>query len=60
MKITWEVDDGYVGNRPQYTEIDDDDLAEYETEEEKEKFIRECIQSDFEQTVSWSEIVRDE
>jgi len=54
MKITWEVDDGYCGkSRPQTTEIDDEELAEYETEEEKEKFIEECIQQDFEQRITW-------
>lgn len=40
MKITWQVDDGYAGgSRPKVTIIDDDELAEYETEEEKEQFI---------------------
>lgn len=29
MRVTWEVDDGYVGGkRPQHTEIPDDELAE--------------------------------
>ena len=60
MIIIWEVEDGYMGkSRPQETEIDDDELAEYETEEEKEEFIRNEIQNDFEQTISWSEISRE-
>lgn len=53
MRVTWQVDDGYVGGRPQYTEIDDEELAEYETEEEKEQFISECIQEDFDNKISW-------
>ena len=61
MKITWEVEDGYCGkSRPQHTEINDDELAEYETKEEKEEFIREEIQHDFEQSISWSETSREE
>ena len=54
MKITWEVEDGYCGKSgPQHTEIPDDELEEYETEEEKEKYIEECIQEDFNQKISW-------
>lgn len=60
MKITWEVEDGYIGKkRSQYTDIDDEELAEYDTDEEKEKFIEECIQEDFNQNISWNEIRRD-
>lgn len=54
MKVIWEVDDGYVcGSRPQITKIDDDELAEYETDEEREDFIEQCIQEDFEQRITW-------
>lgn len=54
MIVTWEVEDGYVtGARPQHTEIPDDELAECETEEERDKLIAECIQNDFEQNISW-------
>ena len=60
MKITWEVDDGYCrGSAPQYTIIDDDELKEYETETEKEEFIREVIQDDFNETISWHETDRE-
>ena len=38
MKITWEVDDGYAGgSRPHNTEIDNDELDECETDEEREE-----------------------
>ena len=61
MIITWEVEDGYCGkSRPQTTKIDDDELAEYETEEEKEEFIQNEIQNDFEQTIYWCETSREE
>jgi len=61
MKVKWEVEDGYAGgSRPQYTVIDDDDLAECETEEEKEEFISQCIQKDFMIEITWSEISREE
>jgi len=53
--VTWEVDDGYVGkSRPQHTEVPDDELAECETDEEREDLINDYIQSDFEQRISWS------
>ena len=59
MIVNWEVEDGYIGkSRPQHTVIDDDELAERETEEEKEQLIEECIQDDFNQKISWSEISR--
>ena len=57
MKFSWEIDDGYVGQRaPQYTEIDDDDLAECETEEERQELINEIVQEDFEQKVSFCNV----
>ena len=55
MKVTWQVDDGYIsGSRPHTTEIDDDELAECETEEERQDLINDSIQNDFEQCISWS------
>lgn len=61
MKITWEVEDGYIGkSRPQQTEIPDDELDECETQELKEELIREYIQEDFQQNISWSETSREE
>lgn len=54
MNIIWEVEDGYAGkSRPQYFEIDDDDLAGYETKEEKDAFITECVQEKFDQEISF-------
>lgn len=59
MIVNWEVEDGYIGkSRPQHTAIDDDELAEYETEEEKERFIEECVEEDFRQKISWGETSR--
>jgi len=62
MKITWQIDDGYFegGSRPQYLDIDDDELEYCETEEEKENLISESIQEDFEQHVTWVETNRTE
>lgn len=55
MKVKWQVDDGYVsGSRPQTTNVDDDELAECETEEERQDLINDSIQNDFEQCISWS------
>jgi len=54
MIVRWEVADGYVGaGRTQETEIDDDSIAECESQEEFNRLIEECVQEDFEQRVSW-------
>ena len=58
MKITWQVEDGYVRPAQFTTVIDDEDLEGYEGDE-REDFIMECIQDDFEQKVSWSIVSRD-
>ena len=53
MKVTWEVDDGYVGRRPQSTEVDDDDLRDCETIEEARELVNEVIQEAFENEITW-------
>ena len=54
MRVTWEVDDGYVGkSRPQHTEVPDDELAGCETDEERETLIDDYIQEDFDNRISW-------
>ena len=53
MRVYWEVDDGYVGNRPRFTEIDDDEILEYETPEDMMQFISDCVQDDFDQRITW-------
>ncbi len=59
MNITWEVEDNYIGkSRPQFTYVDDDDLAACETDDEREVMIASAIQDDFEMNISWSEICR--
>ena len=61
MIVTWQVEDGYIGGcRTQKTIIDDDELNDCETQEEREKLISERIQEDFEQKVGWDEISRSE
>lgn len=60
MIIRWQVQDGYCGgSRPQTTHIDDEELKEFETDEEREEFIESYIQEDFEQTISWCELGRE-
>lgn len=55
MRVRWEVEDGYVGkSRPQETYINDIELELCETKEEKEKYINERIQEDFEQKITWA------
>ena len=54
MRVKWEISTKYVtGDMPYYTEIPNDDLAECDTEAEKEELISEYVQEDFEQRVSW-------
>lgn len=56
MKVYWEVEDGYgyVGSsRPQSLHIDDDELNECESEEDRLALIHEYVQEDFENKISW-------
>lgn len=58
MIVTWQVDDGYVGTRTKQTEIDDEELDLLETDQQREDFIAEAVQDDFNQRVSWYEVSR--
>jgi hypothetical protein len=40
--------------------VPDDELAECETDEERDQLIRGSVQQDFENTVSWYELGREE
>lgn len=54
MIITWEVQDGYCGgSRPQTTEINDIVLEDLD-DEERQEYIEDAVQEDFEQTVTWA------
>lgn len=53
MRVIWEIEDGYAGkHRPQETVIDDEDLEGLD-EQERQEYIYECVQEDFEATISW-------
>lgn len=55
MIVTWQCEDGYVGgSRPHRVEVPDDELAECETEEEREQMINDYVEEDFRNKVSWS------
>ena len=59
MIVTWEVDDGYVGpSAPHHTKIDEAELAECETEQERERLIHQIVQEDFESKITWYETGR--
>lgn len=53
MNVSWEVEDGYCGGRPQHTEVPDDELLELEAIEEKKALIEEYVEADFEQNITW-------
>lgn len=53
MKITYRVDDGYVGgDRPHYVRVDDSEIAECETTEEAERLIEEAVEDHFQNNVT--------
>lgn len=61
MRVTWEVDDGYCGkSRPHFTNVDNDELAEHKTTEERNEFIEECVQDDFDSDISFCIISTEE
>lgn len=50
IKVTWQMDDGYAGgSRPQYTYIDREEYESLETALEKEQFVYDCVQADYDQ-----------
>jgi hypothetical protein len=52
MKVRWEIDDGYVGgDRPQCTEIPNEDLEGLD-EEQQLAVVEQYIQEDFEHKAS--------
>jgi hypothetical protein len=53
MKVTWQVNDGYVGGRrPHVTEIDESELEDLEGEE-RQAAIDDIIKEDFDQRITW-------
>lgn len=44
MRVQFGIEDGYVGNRPHYVDINDDDLATCETSEERSQMIEDAIE----------------
>lgn len=59
LKITWEVEDGYVGtSRPQHTKIDlNDDFDPEDWEEmsleDKQDYIDEIVYEDFQERIGY-------
>ena len=54
MKVSWEVEDGYVGkSRTHETKIPNDEIADCDSIEEAIDLITEFIQNDFEQSITW-------
>jgi len=54
MEIRYEVDDGYCGgSRPQIVDVDDDELSQCETTQQKKEYIEKEVQEHFEQTITW-------
>ena len=54
VTVTWKVEDGYYNNGTHTTAIDEYELEDCETEEDRLNLIETIIQSDFELNVSFS------
>ena len=60
MKVTWVVEDGYVGkSRPQTTVIPDEDFQDFdgvicENKEERQEIIERAVQDDFDANITWA------
>jgi len=54
LKAYWSVYDGGFGNKKVFcVDIEDDELRECETEEEKEELVNLRIQDSFKQEIDW-------
>jgi hypothetical protein len=56
FKVTWAIDDGYVNNGTHTTKVkpyNDMNLSDWEELDDKEKnlYIEECVQQDFDNVV---------
>ena len=52
MKVTYQVDDGYVGkSRPQYARINDQDIIDAGSREDAEQVIHDFIMDHFQNNV---------
>lgn len=54
MEINWQVSDGYVGNRPQSFEIDDDEILDCDSVEDAMELIEEMTREEFLKNISWN------
>ncbi len=52
FKVNYEVDDGYVGNRPHKFTIDEDAIETEATEEELRELYDELVYEDFQQRIT--------
>jgi len=53
IEVTWQAEDGYCGgSRPHTIKFDDDEVEDMDAEERQE-FIENAVQEEFEQTVTW-------
>ena len=60
MRVTWEVEDGYAGkNRPQFTDIPNEDLEGLD-EDERKQLIEDYVRQDFESNIYWYIVRTDE
>jgi hypothetical protein len=51
FKCKYEIDDGYVGNRPKYFSINVNELYDDMDEDDLSEYFDESMQNDFEQSV---------
>lgn len=59
MKITYHIEDGYIGkSRPHYVEIPDEELKQMGEDETLEEYIDEIVQEHFQQHITpyWDKV----
>lgn len=49
--LSYEIDDGYVGHRPQSTTLNASELADCETWEDAKELINDAVNEDFAQKI---------
>ena len=52
MKIKYQAGDGYIGNRPIYVTVSDDEIQQCDSNAEAFSLVEDAIQDHFEQNVS--------
>ena len=53
VKVTWEIDDGYVGRRPRTFYISHDEWEGCETQQEKDELVEALMEFEFHNNIAF-------